>query len=92
MQPKGDYNLTINTWIDGVQQDQQTVSMAGIGGTLPFTLGTDVLGGNEIIDEPYDIGNKGKRIQTEVYNANANQDFFLSQILYDHSILGARPD
>jgi len=91
MEPKGDCNLTVNTWIDGVQQAQQTVSMAGAGGTLPFTLGTDLLGGNELIDKPYDIGNKGKRIQSEFYNSNVDEDFFISQILYDHKVLGAGP-
>jgi len=90
-QPKGDYNLIIDSWIDGVQQTQQTISLAGAGGTLPFTLGTDVLGGNELIDKSYDIGNTGKRIQLEAYNNNVNQDFFVSQMLIDHQVLGARP-
>lgn len=91
MEPKGDYNLIIDTWVDGVEQTQQTISMEGAGGTLPFTLGTDLLGGEEIIAEPYDIGNRGKRIQHELYNANANEDFFISQVLIDHTIMGARP-
>lgn len=91
MQPKGNYNLTIDIWIDGEQQTQQTISMAGTGGTLPFELGTDLLGGQEIIAEPFDIGNKGKRIQFEVYNSNADEDFFISQILVDYTVLGAGP-
>ena len=91
MEPKGDYDLTIGIWIDGVQQTQQTVSMVGIGGTFPFTLGTDLLGGQEVIVKSFDIGNTGKRIQAEVYNSNVDQDFFISQILIDHTILGAKP-
>jgi len=90
MQPKGDYNLTIDTWIDGVGQTQRTVSLKGRGGTLPFTLGRDLLGGNELIDKDFDIKNIGKRIQSEFYNSTVDQDFFISQVLYDHEILGSR--
>ena len=90
MEPKGDYDLTIDSWIDGIQQTQRTISMAGIGGTLPFVLGTDLLGGQELIDKEFDIKNIGKRIQFEFYNSNADEDFFISQILIDHEILGAR--
>jgi len=91
MEPKGDYNLTIDTWIDGEVQTQQTISMGGIGGTLPFTLGTDLLGGQELIAKSFDIGNRGTRIQSEFYNSNKDEDFFISQALYDYIMLGARP-
>jgi len=90
-QPEGDYDLYINWWVDGVQQTQQSVSLAGTGGALgSFVLGTDVLGGQELIDKDFDLGNTGKRIQLEVYNSNADEDFFVSKILIDHKPLSMR--
>jgi len=91
MEPEGNYNLTINTWIDGKSQTQRSISMAGTGGTLPFTLGTDLLGGQELIDKTYEIGNVGKRIQLEFYNSSVDEDFFISQILVDYQVMGAKP-
>lgn len=91
-QPEGDYNLNIKIWIDGLTQTAQTVSLAGTGGVLDsFTLGTSLLGGVELIESPFTIGNKGKRIQFEVYNNNADEDFFVSQMMIDNKFLGARP-
>jgi hypothetical protein len=89
-QPKGNYDLVIDSWIDGEDQTQRTVSLIGTGGILPFTLGTDLLGGQELIDKEFDIRNIGKRIQFEIYNDTVDQDFFVSQILVDHQTLGAR--
>ncbi len=89
---QGDYNLNINWWVDGSQQTAQMISLAGAGATLgTFTLNTDVLGGQELIDKEFDLGNKGKRISFEFYNSTVDQNFFMSQILVDHKFLGNRP-
>lgn len=92
MQPKGSFDLQVKTWIDGVVLDTETVSMSGTGGLMDsFTLGTSLLGGNEIIDDSFAIGNVGKRIQQEFFNSSVNESFFVSKILTDHKILGSRP-
>ena len=90
--PEGDYSLYINWWIDGVVQTQQSVSLVGTGGLLDsFVLDTSLLGGDELIDKPFDLGNIGKRIQLEIFNSTVNQDFYISQILIDHRTLGVKP-
>lgn len=90
--PKGDHNLNIKIWVDGVQQTTQTVSLASEAGVLgSFILGTSLLGGNELIDLPYGLGITGKRIQKEVYNENASEDFFVSHMVDDYKFLGRKP-
>jgi len=90
--PKGNHNLNISILLDGSDSITSSVSLQGAGGVLgSFVLGTDKLGGNEILDREYDIGMAGKRLQTELYNSNAGQDFFISQLMFDFVPLGARP-
>jgi hypothetical protein len=89
---KGDYNLFINTWVDGVSLAQQTVDLSGAGalwGTMVW--GSFTWAGDALIDQPFDIGTKGKRIQFEIFNSNVNEDFFVSQMLIDHKVLSNRP-
>ena len=91
-EPKGDYDLTCNWWVDDVPQSQVTISLTSGGAVLgSFVLGTDKLGGQELMDVVFALGNKGKRIQFEIYNSNANEDFFISQLLIDHKMLGKKP-
>jgi len=40
----------------------------------------------------FKLGNNGKRIQYEIYNATAGEDFFISQILTDLKPLGNEPE
>lgn len=91
--PQGSWDLSINYWVDGVvSTSAQTISLGGIGGVLgAFVLGTSVLGGNEIINKPFDIGKVGARIQYEIFNTTANQDFFVSRMMTDHKVLGGKP-
>lgn len=89
---QGNYNLSVNVWIDGVAQTATTVSLSGSGGVLDTDLlDSFVLGGTEFIDRYFDLGYYGRRIQLEFYNNGAGQDFFVSQILIDHKTLGALP-
>jgi hypothetical protein len=92
LQPKGAWDLQVRVYIDGTLYKTTTISQAGTGGALgSFVLGTDTLGGQTIVERSFDINGHGKRIQFEIFNSSANQDFFLSQILIDHKIQGARP-
>lgn len=89
---QGNYDLQVNVWVDGVVVATTTVSLAGTGGILDVDeLDSFVLGGTEFLDRAFDIGAYGRRIQFEFYNSGAGQDFFVSQILIDHKLLGALP-
>jgi hypothetical protein len=89
---KGDYDLQVKWWLDGAEKTSGTVAMAGTGGILDaFTLDTDILGGNELISSPMDLGDIGKRIQFEIYDTVASQDFMISQLLIDYKTLGGEP-
>lgn len=92
IEPKGDYNLTVNIWVDGQVKSSTTVSMAGTGALLgSFVLGTDVLGGRTMAKKPFKLGYRGERLQLEFINSAVNQPFAVSQLLVDHIPLGARP-
>jgi hypothetical protein len=91
--PKGSYNLAVRIWVDGVPQTGTTVSLAGLGSVLgSFLLGTDTLGGTELLDTPFNLGVIGKRIQFEFYNSTADQDFFISQVVIDFKSMGPKAD
>lgn len=91
MEPKGNYSLNIRTWIDGNEIAEQTLSLAGIGSLYGTGVyGTATYGGDEVIAPVFDIGSFGVRIQHEYYNNTADEDFFISQALIDHRVLGAR--
>lgn len=93
VQAKGDYDLQIRVWVDGVAQTAQTVSMGGIGGIYGTgKYGTAVYGGTEILDKSFSVGNVGKRIQYEIFNSVVNEPLFVSQILQDFVFLGAHPE
>jgi hypothetical protein len=90
--PQGAFNLTVNIWVDGEFKATTTVSMSGSGGVLgSFILGTDTLGGRNMLKRDFKIGFRGERIQLEFVTTGVNQAFFVSQILVDYMPLGARP-
>jgi len=90
-QPEGNYNLSYSIFVDGSLHSSGTILLTGVGGTLgSFILGTDVLGGMSLIDTGVIVGAIGKRFQIELYNSNANQDFFISQVLLDFKPMGAK--
>jgi hypothetical protein len=74
MDAKGSYNLSCKPTVDGTALTTQTMSMAGSGQ----------------IDMPFDVGDRGKRIQLEVFNSGDDQAFELSTILIDYKELGSR--
>jgi hypothetical protein len=90
---QGNYNLSVNVWIDGSPViSGGTISLSGTGGVLDTdVLDSFVLGGTEFLDRYFELGYYGKRIQFEFYNSGAGQDFFVSQILIDHKVIGALP-
>ena len=88
-QPRGNWDLEINWWVDGVAQTARTVNLAGSGALLgAFVLGTDKLGAGGLIKETFELGNYGERLQLEMYNETADENFYLSQALIDFKPLG----
>ena len=80
-------------YVVGSYKDEKTVSLSG----GSYVYGTAVYGSAyysdvELITEPFDIGYIGKRIQFEVYNNTANQDFFVSSMQIDFKPLGRKPE
>jgi hypothetical protein len=76
--------------VDGVVLTTQTANLSGQGVALgTFVLDTDILGGDELIDTTFDIGKVGKRIQYEIYNSNASEDFFISGYMTDYKPMGS---
>lgn len=87
---QGNYDIQVQIWVDGEPQTGTTVSLSGGGGVLgSFVLGVDVLGGTEFIDRAFALKYRGKRTQMEFGNSGVDEDFFMSQLLIDHRILGA---
>lgn len=93
VQAAGSHNLNVNIWIDGVAIDSQAVDLIGTGGIWGTDVWSNFIWGSrrESVDKTFDIGTVGKRIQFEFYNENANENFFISQLLIDHKELAARP-
>jgi len=83
-QPKGNRDLNIDWWVDGQIQTRRTVSLQGSGALLgSFILGTDKLGDAGIIKRSFQLGTIGERLQVEMFNDNADEDFYLSHSLID---------
>lgn len=88
----GNFNLTVDAWVDGVAISQQTLSMLGVGVPLgTFVLGTDSLATvAELIDKTFYLNRTGKRIRFKLSNSNANEDFFISKFQIDYKTLGKK--
>ena len=92
VKPQGATNLVVKTWIDGVLFSTQNVSMQGTGALYGTAIyGTDAYAGDEALPVAFDVGNKGRRIQNQYSNANANEDFLVSQTMTDFKPIGKRP-
>ena len=88
---KGNYDLNVTAIVDDGDSTTATVNLAGRGGTLgSFILGTDVVGGGNIIDKDFSIGLSGKRLAYEFSNSTAGQDFFISAVSTDYKALSAK--
>jgi hypothetical protein len=91
LNPQGNYSLQAQFWVDGISVGTGSVNMSG-GGSLWGTaiFGTSTFAQGQILDEPIDIGEKGTRIQFELYNSGVNQNFEISSVVIDAKPLGAK--
>jgi len=91
IEPKGEFELVVNSYIDGAEIVGSVTMMAG--GTDPlgtFMLDDDVLGGDKLQDARLLLGYIGRRIQYEIYNSVAGEDFFITEYMTDFKPKGAR--
>ncbi len=89
---EGDWDIQVKWWVDGEAQTTRQVNLSGAGVALDtFLLDTDYLAAEEVLEVPFDMGQKGKRLQQEFYNANVDEDFYISQELIDYKLLGREP-
>ena len=92
LSPTGNFDMEIDWWVDGVKQTTTTVDMSGTGDLLnSFTLGTSLLGGDEVFNREATLGINGKNIQFEIYNATKGEDFFINKLMLDYKPLGREP-
>lgn len=93
VQAKGDFDVNVDIWVDGIKKNTQTINMKGsteVWGD-PLWGAFDWGSNKELLEKTFDIGDRGKRIQFEFYNENANEDFFMSKEQVDYKTLGKRP-
>ena len=90
MEAVGPYPLKIRTWVDGIiLPTLSEVDMGGEGAPLDsFMLDTDELGGSDIIDMRFKVGKIGRRIQYELFNDGASEDFYISSYRTDFKTQG----
>lgn len=90
--PKGDYQINIKWWVDGIAQTDVAVSSVGTGGIYGTSLyGSSYFGGQEILDPTFELGQIGKRIQLQFENNSANEDYFFSACYLDFKWIGKMP-
>lgn len=87
----GNYNINLRWWVDNVEQTPRIVSLSNTGAVYDSAVyDTDVFAQDAIAEANFELGTIGKRIQIQLENSVADQDFFVSQILIDNEVLGAR--
>lgn len=87
----GEYSVSVLWSIDNVNQVNQTVSLSATGAALDvFVLDTDVLGVFGVSEREFELGNIGRKIRLEISNNGADEDIFLSQIIFPFVNRGVR--
>lgn len=73
-EPSGDFDLTVNVYVDNMLTDTVVFSLAGGGVPLgEFELDTDALGSNFTKTDRQGIKGSGRRIRLEVSNTGADE-------------------
>jgi hypothetical protein len=85
--PTGDYDLTLDIYCDGAYTQSVSVNMgSGTGGQLDsFTLGTDVLGGGNVLNVRKRIAGDARRVKVIGYNSGANENFSVASLLLGYT-------
>ncbi len=78
--PTGSWNLNVDIIWDGVTVQTVTFNMGVTGAALgSFTLGTDKLAGDQIVNRKRRIVGSGRRLSLRGYNSGTGEDFSVGQ-------------
>ena len=81
VEPKGNWNLSIDTYWDGDYQETVHFNMGSTGAVLgSFLIGTDALSQISLLNKKRRIVGSGKRFSMKARNSGAGQDFAISKI------------
>lgn len=90
--PTGNWNLSVDIFWDGALTQTVTFNMGVSGGALgSFVLGTDKLGGDQILNRKRRITGSGRRISLAGRNSGAGEDFSVSNFYLHCLISDERP-
>ncbi|MFQ5915725.1 MAG: hypothetical protein ACE5JS_21340 [Nitrospinota bacterium] len=80
--PKGNWNLGVDVYIDGALKQTLAFNMGTTGSTLgSFVLGTDKLAGDQVLNRKKRLGLSGRRISLVGRNSGAGQDFSVARMI-----------
>lgn len=86
--PTGNWNLTVDVIWDGTLVQTVTFNMGVTGAALgSFTLGTDRLAGDQILNRKRRIVGSGRRLSLAGVNSGAGEDFALARFFL-HCLIG----
>lgn len=78
VEPTGNWNLSVDIVWDGVVKQTVQFNMGTSGASLgSFVIGTDTLGGNQVINKKRRIVGSGRRLSLIGRNSGAGEDFSL---------------
>lgn len=80
VEPVGNWDLNVDIIIDGDTTQTVTFNMGVSGSALgSFTLGTDKLGGDQVLNRRQRIVGSGRRVSLKGRNSGAGQDFSVAR-------------
>ena len=87
----GNYNVNLRWWVDNIEQTPQIITFNNTGAVYDgATYDSATYAGADVSEATFGLGAIGKRIQIQLENSEPDQDFFVSKVLIDNEILGAR--
>ena len=90
--PQGNHNLSVDVYWDGQLHQTLQFNMGQTGVALgTFVLGTDRLGGSQVLNKKRKLTGRGRRISLVGRNSGAGQDFSISRFYLHFEVGGQTP-
>lgn len=92
---RSDSNITftVRIWVNGIRQNDVTLSISGSGATFDSALFDDAVFADDLAAfEPFDIKKYGFTLQLEFVNDTGGQDYFVSELVIPIKEEGIRFD